>query len=98
MVWTADLNVGLELYFKFDELDQDKNSPTFGMAKDFGDIKQDVKSVLNRLDHVFLNEILNPATAEVIAKHIHDKLRYDLGYTVTVVLWETDKYGVRYSA
>lgn len=72
-----------------------------GLAVDFKDLKQILKSVLLKLDHAYLNELApfkkhNP-TSEVIAKYIFDKIAGQLKKSyphlilAEVEVWETDK-------
>jgi len=76
-----------------------------GLAYDFTDIKRILKEILNRYDHVLLNEIppfdkINPS-AENIAGAVFQKLKERLaGEPVTIgaiEVWETPQQGVIYS-
>jgi 6-pyruvoyltetrahydropterin/6-carboxytetrahydropterin synthase len=70
-----------------------------GLLVDFVELKRVVHSVLDRLDHVWLNDfppfdVLNPS-AENIAKYIYDEVVAGLGARngvrlAYVKLWETD--------
>ena len=71
-----------------------------GLLVDFVELKKGVHTVIDRLDHQWLNEyppfdILNPS-AENIAKYIYDEVLAALGpkdgkKLASVRLWETDK-------
>jgi 6-pyruvoyltetrahydropterin/6-carboxytetrahydropterin synthase len=70
-----------------------------GLLVDFVELKRVVHSVLDRLDHQWLNEfppfdVLNPS-AENIARYIYEEVSKGLGPKETtrlafVKLWETD--------
>jgi 6-pyruvoyltetrahydropterin/6-carboxytetrahydropterin synthase len=72
---------------------------SIGLLVDFVELKRVVHSVLDRLDHTWLNEfppfdVLNPS-AENIAKYIHDEVLkglpdQDRVRLSQVKLWETD--------
>jgi 6-pyruvoyltetrahydropterin/6-carboxytetrahydropterin synthase len=76
-----------------------------GLLVDFVELKRVVHSVLDRLDHVWLNDFppfdtLNPS-AENIAKYIHDEVLAGLGNRegvrlAFVKLWETDTSSATY--
>jgi len=75
---------------------------SIGMVVDFKDIKILLNSVLQELDHKFLNDLecfskINP-TSENIAKYIHDKINgLDQGVKVnSVTVWETDTASATY--
>ena len=63
-----------------------------GMLVDFGQIKQGVNGILDRLDHELLNEIgefaekLNP-TAENLAQFIYHEIKKTLGITPKRLAW-----------
>lgn len=67
-----------------------------GMIIDFYILKKIVGKVINELDHNDLNSLLQNPTAEMIASHIHRRLREDLMTTglsdkaslLSVRLWE----------
>ena len=76
-----------------------------GMGVDFGVIKEAARSVIEDLDHSYLNEIppfdtLNP-TAENIAAHLYGglcaRLNTERVRVAAVTLWETDRACVRYA-
>ena len=62
-----------------------------GWVVDFKVIKEQLKKVLDTLDHEILNEVLDVSpTAEHLAKYIYDSLKKNLSiYKVSV--WETEK-------
>lgn len=77
-----------------------------GLLVDFSDLKAGIRSIVDDLDHRFLNDIepfdrLNPS-AENIAKHLADGLGARLaGQGVrlqSVTVWETDTSSATYRA
>lgn len=75
-----------------------------GLLMDFSELKATLRSIAERLDHQFLNEIapfdeLNPS-AENLAKHISDSFNSDLqGRPLqlrSVTVWETDTTSATY--
>ncbi len=76
-----------------------------GMVRDFGELKKDLKEVLDELDHRNLSEIgyfkkINP-TSENIAKFIFDKLSNKQQATSNtlkkVTVWETETSSATYT-
>lgn len=67
-----------------------------GMLYDFSDLRKAVEALLP--DHAHLNDVMEaPPTAEHIAKWVYDGL-FDQGLPVSAVtVWETERYGCRYS-
>ena len=66
------------------------------MTIDFRDAKRHIDLVLP--DHKYLNDVydFNP-TAENIAKHLYNELKYGEGFPVVeVTLWESKDAGARY--
>ncbi|AEH61407.1 6-pyruvoyl tetrahydropterin synthase and hypothetical protein [Methanosalsum zhilinae DSM 4017] len=59
-----------------------------GMVMDFYDMKKKIKDILSTYDHVLLNDILDYPSAENICEHIHSKLSNELGYPLSVKVWE----------
>ncbi len=59
-----------------------------GMVMDFYDIKQKVKVILNQYDHVLLNDLLEYPSAENMCEQIHAKVSKELGYPLSVKVWE----------
>ena len=68
-----------------------------GMAIDFADLKTVVRrEVVDRLDHTFINELIDNPTAEVMAVWIWNALREPLPGIAEVELWETRSCAVIY--
>lgn len=76
-----------------------------GIAIDFREIKQQTKTVIEKLDHQYLNEIppfdtLNP-TAENLAKYLYEQISSLINdenvRVCEVIVWETAKASVAYS-
>ena len=76
-----------------------------GMAYDFGDIKHQLREIINKYDHAFLNDIppfdlLNPS-AEYIAATIHNQLMDMITGQPVVIsaveVWENPHQGVIYT-
>jgi 6-pyruvoyltetrahydropterin/6-carboxytetrahydropterin synthase len=71
----------------------------FGMVIDFGFLKDILKRVIKKLDHQYLNIIIEVPTAENICKYILDEVKkevfhkqmecsvYDI-WSITVRVWE----------
>jgi 6-pyruvoyltetrahydropterin/6-carboxytetrahydropterin synthase len=78
---------------------------SIGLLVDFVELKKVVHSVLDRMDHQWLNEfppfdVLNPS-AENMAKFIYDEVNSGLGEkngarVAAVRLWETDTASATY--
>ena len=76
-----------------------------GLLVDFIDVKDTMRSIIDRLDHVFLNDIApfdvkNPS-AENIAEYFHDEMTQGLKSAVPVRIrevkvWETDIQSATY--
>lgn len=74
-----------------------------GMVVDFRDAKRLIGEIINRYDHVYLNEladfkVLNPTT-ENLSKILYDELKKALPMGVTVekvTTWESDRCGAAY--
>ena len=73
-----------------------------GLLVDFVELKKVMRAIIERLDHVFLNDIppfdkLNPS-AENMARYFHEEMTAGLGGTIRenpvrvaeVKIWETD--------
>ncbi len=65
-----------------------------GMVADFKYLKAKLNSVLEKLDHKYLNNIpyfkkVNP-TSENIAKYIYDRLKPGITALSSVTVWESD--------
>ena len=68
-----------------------------GMAIDFSDLKTVVRrEVVDRLDHTFINDLIDNPTAEVMAVWIWNALRLPLPGIAEVELWETRSCAVVY--
>ena len=68
-----------------------------GMAIDFADLKRVVRqNVVDRLDHTFVNDLIDNPTAEIMAVWIWDALRGPLPGLAEVELWETRSCAVVY--
>ena len=65
--------------------------PQTGWVMDFGDLKQAVEPVLEKLDHAFLNDVpgLVNSTSEMMAKYIFDRVKPALKLLTAVVIWES---------
>lgn len=78
---------------------------SIGLLVDFVEVKKLIHTVVDRLDHQFLNEVppfdvLNPS-AENIAKYFYDQISGGLGKSAPVQvghiqLWETDSSSAVY--
>ncbi|MGH9402785.1 MAG: 6-carboxytetrahydropterin synthase QueD [Terriglobia bacterium] len=75
-----------------------------GLLVDFADLKAGIRSLVDRLDHQFLNDLepfnqVNPS-AENLAKHLSDGIRARIeGQGVrlqAVTVWETDTSSATY--
>ncbi|MDD2679920.1 MAG: 6-carboxytetrahydropterin synthase QueD [Candidatus Omnitrophica bacterium] len=73
-----------------------------GMVMDFKCLKEKLYSILEKLDHKYLNSIayfkkINP-TSENIAKYIYDNLKNKIRGLQAVTVWESDKASATYYA
>lgn len=67
-----------------------ESGPAQGMVRDFDDLKAVVKrSVIERLDHRSLNDLLANPTAELLVAWIWEQLAPELPELAELVLWET---------
>ncbi|MEP9410915.1 MAG: 6-carboxytetrahydropterin synthase QueD [Candidatus Brocadia sp.] len=90
-------NWKVQVVLKAEKLD------TLGMVMDFRDAKRVIGEIINRFDHVYLNElhdfkILNPTT-ENLSKTIYNELKNALPTGVKVAkvtTWESDRCGAAY--
>ncbi|MGA1845813.1 6-carboxytetrahydropterin synthase QueD [Deferribacter abyssi] len=88
-------NWRVEVYLEGEKLNET------GLLIDFKEIKKELKSLLNGLDHIFLNDHeyfkkVNP-TSENIAKYIYDKMKERFGNLIkSVVVWESDNAAAEY--
>jgi 6-pyruvoyltetrahydropterin/6-carboxytetrahydropterin synthase len=81
--WKVEIAVAKE------ELDK------IGMLLDFRLLKRKLNSVLEKLDHKYLNDIpyfkrVNP-TSENIARYIYGRLKPKVAALKSVTVWESDK-------
>jgi len=75
-----------------------------GLVMDFKDMKAKLKALMNRWDHVCLNDLdefrqMNPST-ENMARYVYQEFQRDLPPEVRmrhVRVWESDRASVRYS-
>ena len=69
---------------------------SLGMLLDFADLKAALDETLP--DHTYLNDLMDsPTTAENIARWIFERLR-ERGLPVfAVTVWETERFGCRYT-
>jgi 6-pyruvoyltetrahydropterin/6-carboxytetrahydropterin synthase len=70
---------------------------SLGMLVDFGDLKD----VLNEFlpDHTYLNDVMDcTTTAENISRWIFEHLKDRTLPVTAVTVWETERYGCRYTA
>ena len=67
-----------------------------GMACDFADVKRDIETVLDELDHHNVNDVISNPTAENIASWIYGRVRASYPDVEKVVVWEGPDAGVEY--
>lgn len=72
-----------------------------GMVLDFRSVKMLLNSLLDKLDHKYLNKIpyfmkVNP-TSESIAKYIYDTLKKKAPFLKSVTVWESENCCATYS-
>ena len=71
--------------------------PVSGLAVDFSDVKDAVKrEAVDRLDHRYVNELIENPTAENMAVWIWGRLAGALAGLVEIELWETRNCSVIY--
>ena len=63
--------------------------PLSGWIVDFHHLDQNIKPIIDRLDHQVLNDFIENPTAENIAQHIMDE--FPVKYLFAVTVWETPK-------
>ena len=78
-----------------------KKLDKIGMVMDFKKIKEALKSVIEPLDHKYLNNLahfkkINP-TSENIAKFIYDNLKLKIPFLSSVTVWENDTSSAAYT-
>ncbi|KJJ85710.1 queuosine biosynthesis protein QueD [Candidatus Omnitrophus magneticus] len=93
---------GHNWYIEVEAVSEELDS--LGMVIDFKEMKKVLDSILNELDHKYLNEIsyfekINP-TSENIARYLYDKISpfFQKGKISKVTVWETDSSMASYSA
>ena len=59
-----------------------------GMIIDFAEFKEKVRSVLMKYDHRDWNASLKVPTVENICELLHEDLKQQIRYTITVRVWE----------
>jgi 6-pyruvoyltetrahydropterin/6-carboxytetrahydropterin synthase len=71
-------------------LNTDYTSSTYGMIKDFGDVKKDLQQVIGKHDHTCLNDdFLYPTAERMALTWLTELLAIDIRYC-EVKVWETD--------
>lgn len=71
--------------------------PQIGWVYDFSKLKSHLKNTLNKLDHKFLNDILEVSpTAENIAKYIFDDVSKTIKIISKVSVWESENSKATY--
>lgn len=73
-----------------------------GMVMDFKSLKEKLCSLLEKLDHKYLNNLdyfkkVNP-TSENIARYLYNKLKLKVPGLDSVTVWESDKASATYYA
>ena len=63
--------------------------PMSGWIIDFHHLDQNIKPIIERLDHQVLNDFIDNPTAERIAQYIMDE--FPVNYLFSVTVWETPK-------
>ncbi len=72
-------------------------APASGIAIDFSDLKQIVnREIVERLDHKYINDLIENPTAEVMSVWIWNALRQPLPGLAEIELWETRRCAVVY--
>ncbi|MFH1613337.1 MAG: 6-carboxytetrahydropterin synthase QueD [bacterium] len=80
-------NWKVQVFVKGQELDK------LGILVDFRELKKEVKNILKKIDHIYLNELsffknINPTT-ENIAKFIFDSLKEKIN-VFKISVWESE--------
>jgi 6-pyruvoyltetrahydropterin/6-carboxytetrahydropterin synthase len=88
-------NWTVEAVFRYEKLDKD------GLAVDFRIAKELLKSVTEKLDHSYLNDLAivktaNP-TSENIARLIYDTIKKKNRYIYSISVWENENSCATYS-
>ena len=63
--------------------------PKSGFIIDFHHIDQNIKPLIDKLDHTLLNDLIDNPTAERIAQWFMDE--FPVKYLFAVTVWETQK-------
>ncbi|MDD5409090.1 MAG: 6-carboxytetrahydropterin synthase QueD [Candidatus Omnitrophica bacterium] len=79
---------------------QSKTLDNIGMVLDFKYLKKKLNTVLEKMDHKYLNKLipfkkLNP-TSENIAKHIYNELKVHIPLLKNVTVWENSSSSATY--
>lgn len=61
---------------------------TRGIVIDFNVLREKVKTVLKKFDHINLNKIIKYPSCENLSIEIHKRLKKKLNYPLTVRVWE----------
>lgn len=80
----------IEVEFRYDRLNEN------GVCEDFGILKELVGRVVKRLDHSYLNDILEQPTSERLAEMIYKLIKEWNNAIYKVTVWETERAGVEY--
>jgi 6-pyruvoyltetrahydropterin/6-carboxytetrahydropterin synthase len=71
--------------------------PKTGLAIDFSELKEIVRrEVVDKLDHKYVNDLIDNPTAEIMAAWIWRRLSEPLPGLAEVELWETESCAVVY--
>jgi len=86
--------------WKVEAVVESKKLDKLGMVMDFHELKSHLKSIIDKLDHKYLNQILyfkkvNP-TSENIAKYIYDNLKRKTRGLKSVTVWESHNSSATY--
>ncbi len=86
--------------FKFQVTLEGEVDTVSGWVVDFGEVKDKVKPLYDRLDHHYLNDIegLENPTSENLARWIYEQLKPEIAELVSVTVWETCTCGATYHA
>ncbi|MDD5568620.1 MAG: 6-carboxytetrahydropterin synthase QueD [Candidatus Omnitrophica bacterium] len=89
-------NWKVEVVVTSDKLDK------IGMVVDFKFLRKKLYSILEELDHKYLNDLqffkkVNP-TSENIAKYLYDLLKSEVSNLYSVTVWESDTASATYYA
>ena len=83
--------------YRFHVTIQAQTDPATGMGPDFLQMKRDVQTlVFDKVDHTYLNDLIENPTAENIVKWMWGKLAKPLPGLFEIALFETDDCWVAY--